>query len=153
MKEWKTKLKKKKIGGESLSFYSSPVEKSPWSQLYEAHKKTWKSILADAGGTGVWGLYLLGLIDRGKERGCKAVGKVLHFGSVLISLLLYFTSLKGQQGGVTVKGKTQQWRALPAGWSHEAPGDILEHISQMEQQAPASVFWKQQKQGFPFFVF
>lgn len=79
----------KKRGGESLSFYSSPVEKSPWSQIYEAHKKTWKSILADAGGTGVWGLYLLGLIDRRKERGCKAFRKVLHFGSVLISLLLH----------------------------------------------------------------
>lgn len=89
--KWKNERqskKKKKSGRESLSFYSSPVEKSPWSQLYEAHKKTWKSIMADAGGTGVWGLCLLGLIDRGKARGCKAVGKVLCFGSVLISLLL-----------------------------------------------------------------
>lgn len=66
--ERRSRKKKKKSGRESLSFYSSPVEKSPWSQLYEAHKKTWKSILADADGTGVWGLDLLGLIDRGVVR-------------------------------------------------------------------------------------
>lgn len=65
----KDEVKKEKKEVEKV-FLSTQLlwKKSPWSQLYEGHKKTWKSILADAGGTGGWGLYLLGLIDRGIVR-------------------------------------------------------------------------------------
>jgi len=144
------KDKVKKRGGESLSFYSSPVEKSPWSQLYEAHKKTWKSILADAGGTGVWGLYLLGLIDRGKERGCKAVGKVLCFGSVLVSLLLH----------LKVSRVESWWKEKHSSKEHcplaEATKLLVTSCSSClwwNRGLRQAFFGSSKKQGFPFFIF
>lgn len=58
--------------------------------------------------------------------------------------------LKGQQGGGMVKGKTQQRSALPAGCSWEAPGDILEWFSLLEQRAAAYVFLEAaENKGFP----